>query len=97
MNIFKQRPRLSQLVDHAAKGAPFVIAKGGKPLVTVTAQDALADPQRLGFLSGEFAVPDNSTPSGRIGSRLGSARASDRDAGRRSQRAFVVQATLRGP
>jgi len=36
-----------------------VIAKAGKPLVKVTALDAPAAPQRLGFLVGEIAVPDD--------------------------------------
>ena len=37
----------------------FVIAKAGKPLVKVTALEAPAAPQRLGFLVGEIAVPDD--------------------------------------
>ncbi len=36
-----------------------VIAKSGKPLVKVAALDAPAAPQRLGFLAGEIAVPDD--------------------------------------
>jgi prevent-host-death family protein len=51
--------RLSKLVDQAVKGEPFVIAKAGKPLVRVVAVDAPAAPQRLGFLAGEIAVPDD--------------------------------------
>ena len=35
----------------------MVIAKAGKPLVKVAALDAPAAPKRLGFLSGEIAVP----------------------------------------
>jgi antitoxin (DNA-binding transcriptional repressor) of toxin-antitoxin stability system len=41
------------------RGEAFVIAKAGKPLVKVTALDAPAAPQRLGFLAGEIAVPDD--------------------------------------
>ena len=40
-------------------GESFVIAKAGKPLVKVSALDAPALPQRLGFLVGEIAVPDD--------------------------------------
>jgi hypothetical protein len=36
-----------------------VIAKAGKPLVKVAALEAPAMPQRLGFLAGEIAVPDD--------------------------------------
>lgn len=59
VNIHEAKTHLSKLVDQAAKGKPFVIAKAGKPLVKVTALDAPAKPQRLGFLEGEISVPDD--------------------------------------
>ena len=59
VNIHEAKTQLSKLVDRAAKGEPFVIAKAGKPLVKVAALDAPAAPQRLGFLAGEIAVPDD--------------------------------------
>ena len=59
VNIHEAKTHLSSLVDRAAKGEPFVIAKAGKPLVKVTALDAPAAPRRLGFLAGEIAVPDD--------------------------------------
>ena len=59
VNIHEAKTQLSRLVDRAAKGEPFVIAKAGKPLVKVSALDAPAAPQRLGFLKGEIAVPDD--------------------------------------
>jgi prevent-host-death family protein len=57
VNIHEAKTQLSKLVDRAAKGEPFVIAKAGKPLVKVSALEAPAKPQRLGVLSGEIAVP----------------------------------------
>ena len=61
INIHEAKTHLSRLVDEAANGEPFVIAKAGKPLVKVTRLDAPAAGQlrRLGFLSGEIAVPDD--------------------------------------
>jgi prevent-host-death family protein len=59
VNIHEAKTQLSRLVDRAAKGEPFVIAKAGKPLVKVSALDAPSSPQRLGFLAGEIAVPDD--------------------------------------
>ena len=59
VNIHEAKTQLSKLVDQAAKGEPFVIAKAGKPLVKVTALDAPASAQRLGFLAGEIEVPDD--------------------------------------
>jgi antitoxin (DNA-binding transcriptional repressor) of toxin-antitoxin stability system len=41
------------------KGESFIIAKAGKPLVTVTAITPSAAPQRLGFLAGQLSVPDD--------------------------------------
>lgn len=59
VNLHEAKTQLSKLVDQAVKGEAFVIAKAGKPLVKVTALDAPAAPQRLGFLAGEIAVPDD--------------------------------------
>ena len=59
VNIHEAKTQLSKLVDQAVKGEAFVIAKAGKPLVKVTALDAPAAPQRLGFLAGEIAVPED--------------------------------------
>ena len=59
VNIHEAKTQLSKLVDRAAKGETFVIAKAGKPLVKVAALEAPAAPQRLGFLTGEIAVPED--------------------------------------
>jgi prevent-host-death family protein len=61
VNIHKAKTHLSRLVDQAAKGDPFVIAKSGKPLVKVVSLDApLADQvKRVGFMAGQIAVPDD--------------------------------------
>jgi prevent-host-death family protein len=59
VNIHEAKTHLSQLVDAAAKGEPFIIAKAGKPLVKVVPVDAPAAPRRLGFMQGAFTVPDD--------------------------------------
>lgn len=61
VNIHQAKTQLSRLVDQAAKGEPFVIAKAGKPLVKVVAIDApvAGKVRRLGFLKGAFKVPDD--------------------------------------
>jgi antitoxin (DNA-binding transcriptional repressor) of toxin-antitoxin stability system len=58
-NIHEAKTQLSRLVDQAAKGEAFVIAKAAKPLVKVTALTAPRSgmAQRLGFMSGEIEVP----------------------------------------
>lgn len=61
VNIHQAKTHLSRLVDQAAKGEPFVIAKAGKPLVKVVALDApgAGEMKRLGFLGGRFKIPDD--------------------------------------
>ena len=59
INIHAAKTHLSRLVDQAAEGEPFVIAKAGKPMVKVVRLDAPAAPQRIGFMRGEIDVPDD--------------------------------------
>jgi len=61
VNIHEAKTQLSRLVDQAAKGKPFVIAKAGKPLVKVMPLDTPTGKQvrRLGFLAGQFSIPDD--------------------------------------
>ncbi|HEY2322443.1 MAG TPA: type II toxin-antitoxin system prevent-host-death family antitoxin [Thermoanaerobaculia bacterium] len=59
VNIHEAKTHLSRLVERAAQGESFVIAKAGKPLVKVSAIDAPSVPRRLGFLKGEIKVPDD--------------------------------------
>jgi antitoxin (DNA-binding transcriptional repressor) of toxin-antitoxin stability system len=59
VNIDEAKSQLSRLIDRAAGGEAFVIAKAGKPLVKVSALDTPAEPSRLGFLEGEIEVPDD--------------------------------------
>jgi len=59
VNIHQAKTHLSRLIEQAAKGEPFVIAKAGKPLVKVTALDTPAgnEVRRLGFMAGQMKVP----------------------------------------
>jgi prevent-host-death family protein len=59
INIHEAKTHLSRLVDAAAKGEPFIIAKAGKPLVKVVPIDAPAAPRRFDFMHGQFTVPDD--------------------------------------
>ena len=61
MNIQAAKTHLSRLVEQAANGEPFLIAKAGKPLVKVVPLEP-ADTvggRRIGFLAGEISVPDD--------------------------------------
>ena len=67
VNIHEAKTHLSRLIDKAIKGEPFIIAKAGKPLVKVVPLDEQeeAGKQRLGFMKGEIAVPDDFDRMGR--------------------------------
>jgi prevent-host-death family protein len=61
INIHEAKTHLSRLIDQAVRGEPFIIAKAGKPLVKVM---SLTSPEpgqvkRLGFMTGQIAVPDD--------------------------------------
>ena len=61
INIHEAKTHLSRLVDQAAAGDSFVIAKAGKPMVVVTPLRAPAAGKirRFGFLKGRLRVPDD--------------------------------------
>ena len=61
VNIHEAKTHLSRLIEAAAKGEPFVIAKAGKPMVKVIPIDAETPraPRRFGFLAGQISVPDD--------------------------------------
>jgi prevent-host-death family protein len=61
VNIHEAKTHLSRLVDGAAKGNAFIIAKAGKPMVKVLplSDGEFEGTEKLGFMSGEIAVPDD--------------------------------------
>jgi prevent-host-death family protein len=61
INIHKAKTHLSRLVDEAANGKPFVIAKAGKPMVKVIALETPTGKEvhRLGFMQGSFSIPED--------------------------------------
>jgi prevent-host-death family protein len=61
INIHEAKTQLSKLVEQAAAGESFIIAKAGKPMVKVTALDSPAKGQlrRIGFMDGQISVPDD--------------------------------------
>ncbi len=61
VNIHEAKTHLSRLIEAAVAGETVIIAKAGKPLVKLTALDAPAEKgkRRLGFMSGQYSVPDD--------------------------------------
>ena len=61
VNIHEAKTHLSRLVEAAAKGEPFIIARSGKPMVKVVAVEApdAGAMRRIGFLDGEISVPED--------------------------------------
>ncbi|RWL49947.1 type II toxin-antitoxin system prevent-host-death family antitoxin [Mesorhizobium sp. M2E.F.Ca.ET.209.01.1.1] len=60
VSIQHAKANLSRLVDQAAQGEAFVITKAGRPLVKVVPIDrpTAAQMRRLGFMAGQFSVPE---------------------------------------
>ena len=58
-NIHEAKTQLSRLVEEAAGGESFIIARAGRPLVKVVPLDAAVAPRRIGFMAGEIDVPDD--------------------------------------
>lgn len=68
INIHEAKTHLSRLVEQAAHGESFIIAKAGKPMVKVVPlEEESGAPRRLGFMAGEINVPDDFD---RMGSEL---------------------------
>jgi prevent-host-death family protein len=62
VNIHEAKTHLSRLVDKAAKGEPFIIAKAGRPLVKVVPLEEAAPkpaPNPIGFMKGRVQIPDD--------------------------------------
>lgn len=66
-SIREAKTHLSTLVERAAKGESFVIAKAGLPMVKVVALDARepSEVKRFGFMAGQIKVPDDFNSMGR--------------------------------
>ena len=61
INIHEAKTHLSKLVELAAEGESFIIAKAGKPMVKVVplAPSESRKTKRLGFMQGEFLIPED--------------------------------------
>ncbi|EUC00469.1 prevent-host-death family protein [Rhizobium sp. CF080] len=64
VNIHEAKTHLSRLVEEAANGEAFVIAKAGKPMVKVVPLEEVPSEEpkkkrRIGFLKGQISVPDD--------------------------------------
>jgi antitoxin (DNA-binding transcriptional repressor) of toxin-antitoxin stability system len=59
-NIHAAKTHLSALVEKAAVGEAFIIAKAGKPMVKVVpCMPQSAGQKRVGFLKGKITIPDD--------------------------------------
>ena len=56
VNIHEAKTHLSRLVEQAAKGREFVIAKAGRPMVRVVPIEPASTVRALGFLAGKGVI-----------------------------------------
>lgn len=68
VNIHEAKTHLSRLIEKAAQGESFVIAKAGKPLVKVVPLGTPENKQikRLGCMTGQIKVPDDFDQMGHV-------------------------------
>jgi prevent-host-death family protein len=61
INIHEAKTHLSRLVEEAAQGNAFIIAKSGKPMVKVSpiSAEELKGSEKIGFMAGEISMPDD--------------------------------------
>ena len=61
VNIHDAKTQLSRLVEQAARGEAFIIAKAGKPMVKVIplGREEIGTACRLGFMEGEISIPED--------------------------------------
>jgi len=61
VNMHEAKTHLSRLVQAAANGEPFIIARAGKPVVKVVALETpgFGARGRTGFLAGRISVPED--------------------------------------
>ncbi len=60
VNIHEAKTHLSRLIEEAANGEAFVIAKAGKPMVKVVPlEDEPKKKRRIGVLDGQFFIPED--------------------------------------
>ncbi len=61
INIHEAKTHLSRLVEEAARGNSFIIAKAGKPMVKVSPLSAGEGKhtEKIGFMSGDISTPDD--------------------------------------
>jgi prevent-host-death family protein len=58
VNIHEAKTHLSRLLEGVGQGESFIIAKAGKPVAKVVPFSE-KPPQRIGFMEGQFTVPDD--------------------------------------
>ena len=61
IKIHEAKTNLSRLVEEAAQGNSFIIAKAGKPMVKVMPLSAeeRKGVEKMGFMAGEISTPDD--------------------------------------
>lgn len=59
VNVHEAKTQLSKLIEKATNGEDIIIAKAGKPAVRLVKVEAEPRKSRLGFMRGQFRVPED--------------------------------------
>jgi prevent-host-death family protein len=59
VNVHEAKTHLSRLLERVEAGEEVVIARAGKPVARLTTIDPARPRARMGFMAGQFVVPDD--------------------------------------
>jgi prevent-host-death family protein len=59
VNIHEAKTHLSKLIEKVTNGEEVIIARAGKPVVRLTSLEPAAPRSRIGFMEGQFKVPED--------------------------------------
>lgn len=59
VNVHEAKTHLSKLLERVSDGETIIIARSGTPVAKLSPLDGSPTAGRLGYLLGQFAVPDD--------------------------------------
>ena len=59
VNIHEAKTHLSRLIERVTTGEEVIIARAGKPVVRLISIEPVVPRSRIGFMEGQFKVPED--------------------------------------
>ncbi|ELS01510.1 prevent-host-death family protein [Xenococcus sp. PCC 7305] len=58
-SVTDAKAKFSQVVESVLQGEEVIVTKMGKPAVTISAYEPIAENKRLGLMKGQATIPDD--------------------------------------